>query len=413
MGFHSLYVTGSTGYYTTAAGVLVQDYGLWHDDVWLDLPVDKLVQLQTLKLGSLNLLQLSTVSGGITSFRMIRELGLLSGLQHLELSRLPAPSPTYSNRHTTPEGVAALGYSAALSTALSQLTQLTALTLSTDGSWRLHGTVLASGSRLSQLQHLTFEEVGSNWNELQLEALPSSLVTLRIKRCRHPWQLRLDSAPRWQLPVLKHLLLDEASVYPTLLVGMPLLESLAWHGNTDVHDSRCMFDLLPVLSRVQQLTSLHLSGIRGTTTAPEFAALTASSKLEHLQLSDCSCNIPPIAAQCMFAAGRCLPHLRTVHIAGKVAHLWRNTLTLGAGDAGRLAACCPGLQSLSHLVFAAVGAAELQPLLQLSALTQLAVEGAACDDEVAEQVLAKMTGEHALLRILTDTALACSPWVRC
>jgi hypothetical protein len=371
--------------------------------VRLDLPVDKLVQLKTMKLSSLNLQQYSTVSGRIIDFRAIRQLGMLSGLQHLELSRLPAPTPT---GHDTLLTAAAMAYSAALSTALGQLTQLTALTLSTDCSWWLPGTAMAPGSSLSQLQRLTLEGVGTTWQPMQQEALPSSLVSLSI-RAAHIYGSSGWEGVTWKLPVLKRLYLDETFAHENVLLGMPLLDSLEWHASLD--DQRLVSIVLHVLSwaQLQHLTKLCLPGIKDETAAPEYAALTASSQLEHLQLFDCI--IPPAAAQFMFPAGRCLPHLRTVDISGMFAGPGMCALTLGAGDAGRLAACCPGLQSLSRLELAAVSAAKLHPLLQLSALTKLVVEGAACDDEVAEQVLAKLTGEQALLRMVwIETALACS-----
>jgi hypothetical protein len=231
-----------------------------------------------------------------------------------------------------------------------------------------------------------------------MESLESSLVSLSLDQVET--QHTTDFSRCWQLPRLTELFVDDSTVHPAMLLRMPLLATLDWVRLND--DLSTMANMLPVLSRLQQLTSLRLTGIEEAAAAPEYAALTASSQLELLELSYCS--VPPTAAPYMFPAGRCRPHLRTMSIESTCVdghgQYFRpcGALTLREGDAGRLAGCCPGLRKLRGLVIAA-SAADLQPLLQLRELTLLGLEGAACDDEVAEQVLAKMTGEHMLLHI--------------
>ena len=75
-----------------------------------------------------------------------------------------------------------------------------------------------------------------------------------------------------------------------------------------------MMMLLPQLEHLQHLTHLSLqhaidvSPNHGSPPAGAFAAVTASSKLQHLDLSRCS--LPAGVWRHLFAPGKQLPHLK-------------------------------------------------------------------------------------------------------
>jgi hypothetical protein len=171
-----------------------------------------------------------------------------------------------------------------------------------------------------------------------------------------------------------------------------------------------MQEVLAVLPELQQLRHLSLTNFQGETAAADYAAVTASSHLTALQL--CRCNVPPAAEQYLFPAGRLLPHLRKLDVSncGFVTEIdsqgrvewWEFETYAGriqpdcAESVSRFVACCPQLEELGGLVVAAgVAAADLQPLLQLTALTSLSVSGVGWTDEVVEHILAKLIGEVA------------------
>jgi hypothetical protein len=105
--------------------------------------------------------------------------------------------------------------------------------------------------------------------------------------------------------------------------------------------------------------------------AAAFAALTASSMLQHLDIS--YCMLPPGVWQHVFLAGRQLPHLQLLDISCVTV---RNGRIAAAPEGTRLAACCPGMQSLTlkHLQYSADLLAALKGLGGLHTL-HLATEG--------------------------------------
>jgi hypothetical protein len=110
---------------------------------------------------------------------------------------------------------------------------------------------------------------------------------------------------------------------------------------------------LSQLQALQQLTHLAVrcdSRREGNPPAAAFSALTASSKLQHLDISQC--RLPPDAWQHVFPTDRQLPELQYLDIS--------YVLTLPCGPAAapegtRLVSCCPGLQYLDmrHLQYSA------------------------------------------------------------
>jgi hypothetical protein len=104
-------------------------------------------------------------------------------------------------------------------------------------------------------------------------------------------------------------------------------------------------ELLTLLQHLHQLTHLCLShcltGAGGTPPTAAYAALTASSKLRHLDIS--GCTLPAGAWQHVFPAGRQLPHLQ---------YLGMSWITLPCGswaaapDGSSLVRCCPSIQAI-------------------------------------------------------------------
>jgi hypothetical protein len=96
---------------------------------------------------------------------------------------------------------------------------------------------------------------------------------------------------------------------------------------------------------LQQLTRLHLGGtltaVEGTIPASAYSALTASSRLQRLDMH--SVTLPTGAWQHVFPDGRQLPYLQELLLQdirqpGGVA--------ASAPEGSRLVSCCPGLQYL-------------------------------------------------------------------
>lgn len=84
----------------------------------------------------------------------------------------------------------------------------------------------------------------------------------------------------------------------------------------------------------------------GNPPASAYAALTASSKLQYLNITNITnSRLPTGAWQHMFAAGRQLPQLRNLHIAGVVQAASGAHAPYTGGTA--LVRCCPGLTRLA------------------------------------------------------------------
>ena len=105
----------------------------------------------------------------------------------------------------------------------------------------------------------------------------------------------------------------------------------------------------------------------GNPPAAAFSALTASSKLQHLDLN--RCMLPAAVWQHVFAAGRQLPQLRYLNI-GHVTKASSGAAAAAAPEGSRLVSCCPGLQHLDvqQLQYSAEGLAPLQRLSELHTL---------------------------------------------
>jgi hypothetical protein len=371
----------------------------WDVRVRLALPFQELGRLKQLTLRSFALLQRPGACSSCSDPEVLKagglgsccspfaELAQLSCLQQLRLdyvSHAPqAPvssSPSQQSAQDAARDRAAL--EAALGAALAQLSQLTELQLDLSSN-----LALAAVSGLTQLQKFDLNWLGPRQNTVQLQLLPSGLVELQLRGVsRHD-----DNGDGGQLSVFNP---------PAAVLRMPQLQQLRLDGRwLDVNMER----LLNALSQLERMVYMVLREFSGVAPAANYAALTASPHLKGFELTNC--RMAAAAAQHMFPAGRVRPQLQRMRIAGTAQDRWANHqadgylgLVLGPGDAAQLVSCCPQLQELGPVMVRQYTAPQhLQPLVQLSALTRLQIGGAACDDALAEHMLAHLTGEQSTL----------------
>jgi hypothetical protein len=224
---------------------------------------------------------------------------------------------------------------------------------------------LAELQGMRQLQRLHLSLVGSKSHPMQLEDMPHSLTYLSFGDCT-------VSCPANTSGGFKLGALQELTV------------------------SFCKFTegSLPAWAFTPRVHKVFIHSLQQTYSAAAWAALTASSKLESLELV--SCSLPAGAAQRMFTAANHLPELHTVAIdmARPLAEVF-DALKLSPSNLANLAVGSPNLRKLS-VVWADtnISRKELQLLQQLTGLTKLSVAGPAWDDDTVEAVLAGMSGEH-------------------
>jgi hypothetical protein len=219
---------------------------------------------------------------------------------------------------------------------------------------------------MQQLTYLELSDVPLVPEEPNLQAL-TRLVDLRLHVLADP--SHEESVPKDMLSGVSSLTRLELSGFTGLdgrvLAGKPMLQHLEL---PDVDDKlNCRYELTPTptetatellsqLQHLQQLTYLTLNGhdlTRGTPPAAAFSALTASSKLQHLDIG--FCKVPAGAWQHMFPAGRQLSCLQLLNIASvRVPPV--------VADGRRIIACCPNLRYIS--ICDLPGTPELRAALQ-------------------------------------------------
>lgn len=161
-------------------------------------------------------------------------------------------------------------------------------------------------------------------------------------------------------------LCNSAELEPSALASIPQLQHLQLMQCSLTGGAAGVAQLLFQLPHLSQVTHLDLSRsltavLEGNPPASAFSALTASSKLQHLDLK--GCKVPAAAWQHVFpAAGRQLPHLTTLNISA-VSQPQGGAAAAPEG----LVSCCPGLRSLDMQCLQV--SAEL--LLQLQRLSGL------------------------------------------
>jgi hypothetical protein len=129
--------------------------------------------------------------------------------------------------------------------------------------------------------------------------------------------------------------------------------------------------LLQVLARLTALQTLRIFSIGGD--LPQelslFSALTASSNLQHLQLSG---FVKSRAWTHMLPAGRMLPQLRTFTALASVFYEQQDydVFAQSPADVSRIVSSCPGLQEVCYRPWPGHDAC-IDPLQSLTALTKL------------------------------------------
>jgi hypothetical protein len=299
----------------------------------------------------------------------------------------------------------------ALAAVLSQLPSLEHLSLrslySEDSYFKFPSAVV------QQLQQLTFLELDGMWflrpddgsPILQpLQAL-TRLVDVRIKvENAAPGYISIMASMLSSAHRLTRLDLAEyMTVEAAVLAGKTRLQHLQIVKCTvvDAAGNDAVAQLLSHLQQLQQLTHLNLSGTlwdgveEDNPPASGYAALTASSKLQHLDISECA--LPAGAWQHVFPAGRQLPQLRDLNITELERAAGGE---ISAPEGRRLVSCCPGLQCL--LMQAVQDSAELLVALRgLSGLRTLhwGDVHAGMDADIAQeglQLVCQLTGLRKL-----------------
>jgi hypothetical protein len=241
--------------------------------------------------------------------------------------------------------------------------------------WAFSGGFSFPTVALSALQQLTHLELvgagvyGPDEGGAALQPL-RSLTRLQDLRLSLAAGAALDSsmfALSQQLTRLK--LLGRAVLGPGALAAVTQLQ----HLEVALYDSSVrtvgLARLLSELQHVQQLTYLQcycdVSDEASPVPAAAFSALTASSKLQHLDIS--RCTLPAGAWQHLFPAGRQLPELQYLDIS-YVKQPGHGPAPAPEGT--RLVSCCPGLQRL-HMQQLQCSAERLASLAGLSKLHTL------------------------------------------
>jgi hypothetical protein len=232
-------------------------------------------------------------------------LAALTALKRLELRA------AFSDAYAALGGEAA--YSAALSSTIGQLQQLTALELEAWPKQALPGYAVAGVSNLTRLRDLKLAGFGTAAQPVSLQDLPSNVAELRLGSTATAVMEELgnsSSSSSDPLPALQLLSLCSSVMFQlSAIARFSQLQGLSCAAGQIVGTP----GLLAVLPRLQQLQFLKLECFDDAVDAAEYAAITSSSRLVSLRLVCCS--IPQAALQHMFAPGRRLPHLRCLDVS--------------------------------------------------------------------------------------------------
>jgi hypothetical protein len=194
---------------------------------------------------------------------------------------------------------------------------------------------------------------------------------------------------------------------PAVLAGKTQLQHLKVEGEI-AGGSAGMTVLLCHLQHLQQLTYLNLHRSLGVHIseqgAPEpaaaaYAAITASSRLQHLDISQAI--LPTGVWQHVLPTDRQLPHLRELHIL-QVAHSQSLNSSAAAPEGSRLVKCCPGLQFLD-MRWLWCSAELLAPLTGLTGLNSLRLTGVGSSG-IGIEAVCQLTGLRKLEMPLDPSA---------
>jgi hypothetical protein len=202
--------------------------------------------------------------------------------------------------------------------------------------------------QLQQLTHLTLAGPAPQDPDLQPLQVLTHLADLRLAFTGFDEGATITSMPASMLSGMLQLTclsLSYAVFEPDALAGKTKLQHLMLRSCSLSGGAAGTAALLSHLQHMQQLTHLNLHNtLRGDHTdhpVAAYSALTASTKLQHLNIA--WCMLPAGVWQHMFPAGRQLPQLQHLDI-------WQVRQPGGARasapDASRLLSCCPNLQRL-------------------------------------------------------------------
>jgi hypothetical protein len=268
-----------------------------------------------------------------------------------------------------------------LTAALLLLTDLQHLSLVQGSSG--NGTLLRFPVSIQQMQQLTFLELHCMMPRQQPDGLQhlQGLTRLQVLRLQCLGAHTVQATMLSGMQQLSHLQVHGAPNHggttfePCALAGRTQLQHLEVLSCKTVGGAAGDAELLSHLQHMQQLTHLNLSctlcsvspsNAAAGSSAAAYSALTASSKLQRLNIGDCT--VPTGGWQHMFPAGRQLPHLHVLSISGPLDHPGAYV----GPEGSRLVSSCPGLQKLS-IVGLQYSAELLAPLQGLSGLQALEV----------------------------------------
>jgi hypothetical protein len=202
---------------------------------------------------------------------------------------------------------------------------------------------------LQHLQQLTYLELaivilqGPDPTSPALQPLTALTRLADLRLSAHIFALSVTARMLSGMCHLTRLVLQGVVFESDALVGKTKLQHLALSTGSLSGGAAGLASMLDNMQPLQQLTHLSVYSTLHTSTAPAaaYSSLTASSKLQHLNIS--RCTLPAGVWQHLFPAGRQLPHLRTLDLS----HNKQPTGdTAPAPQVGPLVSCCPGLQRL-------------------------------------------------------------------
>jgi hypothetical protein len=281
----------------------------------------------------------------------LSQLSSLVNLEHLSLSEL--------SHECVPGGLP------------SQLVKLTCL----------HIEFWWEGDTAEQFHHLSaltalrdlsisFADMNRDMPEEHIAGIAHLAQLTSLELCAHHFYVGTDVTATWaSLTALHSLSLSSCWMQPSALSTLTQLQSLTGH-NVALWMEEISHELLMALARLTALTQLHYHIDCGTfheelppAPAAAFTALAASTHLRSLDVDFGSVSTPLDIE--LLSAGAVYPHLRTLHVAAIPPSLQLLQ---------RVTSACPAVDSLEFVLRAPCEPTVCQPLLQLSAPTNLQVK---------------------------------------
>jgi hypothetical protein len=313
-----------------------------------------------------------------------------------------------------------------LAAALSLLPELQHLSIATH--WNSTQDFGFAADVLTGLQHLTYFELSSKLQDTDYESPPlqslTSLAQLADLRLDLKAPAAVDGSMLAEMQLLTRLEVTGcAQLDPAALAGKTQIRHLEFDCSIIAAAPTApaaaalqvpqqaaaaaagVSQLLGDLQELQQLTHLRFGATAfrdGNHPAAEFSALTASSKLQHLDISNCV--LPTGVWQHLFPDDKQLPLMQCLDISW-VTHTPDSKLSSNADFEGsRIVSCCPSLKYVNMLRLQ-YSAEELTPLQRLSGLQTLCIGSLGANEGV--EAICQLTG----LRVLELRAPDVGDWL--